>query len=347
MTFIDSVVTELPQYRYSTGEIVDAASSWLEAAPAERSLFEKLSQSTHIENRAFALPVEEILSLNGPGSRAQVFSEVGTALLTGVISQSMRSCRLQAQDVGALLFTSCTVPSIPSIDVKAIDALKLPPDLVRLPIFQHGCAGGAVGLSLASQLAPSNKATLLASVELCSLIYQSQDLSGGNIVGSAIFGDGAACVVLKPDTGRLKVVATHSHLIPNTFHLMGYDIFDDGTHLRLDREVPQCLAQVAPELIPSFLARHNLTPAQVKWWLFHPGGAKILKALEESLQLQPHQCHWGWDSLRENGNMSSASVLFALKAFLDDSEYEPGDKVFMLGVGPGLTLQFNLFECVR
>jgi alkylresorcinol/alkylpyrone synthase len=83
----------------------------------------------------------------------------------------------------------------------------------------------------------------------------------------------------------------------------------------------------------------------VAWWIFHPGGAKILNTLENSLKLSREQCRWGWDALREHGNMSSASVLFALASFLDERPYKPGDKVFMLGVGPGLMLQCNLFEC--
>lgn len=346
MTYIDSVTTELPRYHYSTDDIIRAASSWLEAAPEERSLFERLSHATQIESRSFAIPVEEILRLNGAGTRSKVFADVGTQLLTSVMSKSMAASGTGASDVGALLFTSCTVPAIPSIDVKAIDSLGLSPDMIRLPVFQHGCAGGAVGLALASRIAPPGKITLMASVELCSLIYQAKDLSGGNIVGSAIFGDGAACVALRPDSGRLKVLATLSHLIPNTYHLMGYDIFDDGTHLRLDRDVPQCLAEVAPGRISSFLKEHGLSPADVKWWLFHPGGAKILHTLEESLALSPQQCRWGWEALQRHGNMSSASVLFALSRFLDEGAYAPGDKAFMLGVGPGLMLQLNLFECV-
>lgn len=345
MTYIDSVVTELPKFRYSTDDIIGAASDWLKAAPSERSLFDRLSHSTQIENRSFAIPVEQILSLNGPRTRAKIFADVGSQLLTDVIAKSFAASGIAAADIGALLFTSCTVPAIPSIDVKAIDALKLSPGVMRLPIFQHGCAGGAVGLSLAAQMAPAGKVTLLTSVELCSLIYQASDLSGGNLVGSAIFGDGAACAVLKRDSGKLRITATASHLIPNTYHLMGYDILDDGTHLRLDREVPQCLAQHAPDLIPSFLAQHGLKPSDVRWWIFHPGGAKILHALEQSLQLRPEQCRWGWEALRQHGNMSSASVLFALAQFLDEKPYAPGDKAFMLGVGPGLMLQCNLFEC--
>jgi alkylresorcinol/alkylpyrone synthase len=187
--------------------------------------------------------------------------------------------------------------------------------------------------------------TFLASVELCSLVYQGADLQAGNIVGSAIFGDGAACVVISPDRGSLRIVDSQSFLIPNTSDLMGYDIFDDGTHLRLDREIPQALLSAAPRAIDEFLDNVGLSSSDVRWWLFHPGGAKILSSLEETLSVSRAQTRWSWESLRDHGNMSSASILFALKGFLDDKEFSSGDRMVMLGVGPGLTLQLNLFEC--
>lgn len=345
MTFVHTVATKLPTYRYTTSEIVKAASGWLKSTPEEQALFERLSSATLIENRAFAIPLEEILSLNGTATRASIFQEVGPTLLHDVMAQALEDTALHPSDVQGLVFTSCSVPSIPAIDVPAIHSLRLSPSILRVPIFQHGCAGGAVGLAFADRVSTPQGITLLASVELCSLVYQSKNLSGGNLVGSAIFGDGAACAVLSQTHGPLEVLGTQSYLIPNSYNLMGYDILDDGTHLRLDREVPQCLATTAPDTIHSFLARHSLTAKEIAWWIFHPGGAKILSTLENSLRLSRAQTRWGWETLRDNGNMSSASVLFALSAFLRDKPYKTGDKLLMLGVGPGLTLQLNLFEC--
>jgi alkylresorcinol/alkylpyrone synthase len=126
---------------------------------------------------------------------------------------------------------------------------------------------------------------------------------------------------------------------------MGYDIRDDGTHLRLDREVPHCLARCAPDFVRSFLDEQHLSTDDVGWWIFHPGGAKILHALESSFNLTRDRTRWGWDVLKENGNMSSASVLFALAAFIRDAPFRTGDKALMLGVGPGLTLEAILFGC--
>jgi alkylresorcinol/alkylpyrone synthase len=345
MPFIHSVVTAIPPYRYSTREITEKAGSWLQESPQERALFERLANSTKIEYRNFTLPIENILALRGPAERAQVFKETGGALLREVITKALAQSNISPQDVGALLTTSCSVPTIPAIDAEAINELGISETILRLPVYQYGCAGGAIGISLGRHLCATSGVTLLASVELCSLVYQGGDLQAGNIVGSAIFGDGAACVVISPDQGPLRIVNSQSYLIPNSHGLMGYDIFDDGAHLRLDREIPQALLSAAPKAIDAFLAQSNLSRSDISWWLFHPGGAKILTSLEDTLSVLRQQSRWAWESLREHGNMSSSSILFALQSFMQDLDYKPRDKVLMLGVGPGLTLQMNLFEC--
>jgi alkylresorcinol/alkylpyrone synthase len=345
MAYIHSVATLTPPYRYSTRKITEMAGAWLKDTPQECALFERLATSTKIEHRNFALPIEDLLALRGPAERSKIFKEMGASLLQGVIEKGLQAAQLAPQGVGALLTTSCSVPTIPAIDASIIEALGLSPSVLRLPIFQYGCAGGAIGLALANHLTPSAGTTVLASVELCSLVYQGDDRQAGNIVGSAIFGDGAACVVVSQKPGPLRILHSRSFLIPDSYDLMGYDILDDGTHLRLDRDIPQALLRAAPNAIHDTLKEASLSSADISWWLFHPGGAKILTCLEEGLGISREQSRWSWESLRDYGNMSSASILFALEGFLKDRTYKSGDKVLMLGVGPGLTLQVNLFEC--
>jgi alkylresorcinol/alkylpyrone synthase len=317
----------------------------LKNSPQERMLFERLANSTKIDHRNFALPIDDLLALSGPAERAQIFKETGGGLLRDVITKALTTSRFLPQDVGALLTTSCSVPTIPAIDAQVINELGLSKTILRLPVYQYGCAGGAIGISLGRHLCATSGVTLLASVELCSLVYQGSDLKAGNIVGSAIFGDGAACVVISPEEGPLRIVNSQSYLIPHSYGLMGYDIFDDGAHLHLDREIPQALLSSAPKAIDAFLEQSHLSRSDIAWWLFHPGGAKILTSLEDTLLVTRAQSRWAWESLRDHGNMSSASILFALQSFIQDGEYKPKDKVLMLGVGPGLTLQMNLFEC--
>lgn len=345
MSFVHSVVTALPPHRYSTKQIVEKASGWLENSPQERELFQRLASSTKIDFRNFALPIDELLALNGAAGRAQIFKEVGSSLLREVIVDALQTSDVRPDQVSALLTTSCSVPTIPAIDAHLVSELGLSESVLRLPVYQYGCAGGAIGMSLAQKLSVTSGVTLLASVELCSLVYQGGDLQAGNIVGSAIFGDGAACVVVSPDEGPLKIIDTRSFLIPESSTLMGYDIHDDGTHLRLDREIPQAVLQAAPKAIGDFLKRSSLSPDDISWWLFHPGGAKILSSLEETLSVDRNRSRWSWESLRDHGNMSSASILYALRNFMSDREWKTGEKMVMLGIGPGLTLQMNLFEC--
>ncbi len=345
MTFVNAVVTESAPYSYSTEEITRAAGQWLADSPVERALFERLASSTRIERRSFAVPLDELITLQGSRERAKIFNEVGAAMLSRVIRGGLDACSLQPTDVRTLLMTSCSVPSIPSIDTRAIAQVGLSPSVLRVPIFQYGCAGGAIGLSLARGLSKGDESVMLTSVELCSLVHQPSDQQGGTIVGAAIFGDGAAAAVLSERPGPLELIACQSFLIPGTGSLMGYDIHDDGAHLHLDREIPQALLQAAPRLISDFLSSLNLRSGDVGWWIFHPGGAKILSSLEDTFGLSREQTTWSWDSLRDNGNMSSASILFALKAFIDERLYSRNDLMIMLGVGPGLTLQVNLFRC--
>jgi alkylresorcinol/alkylpyrone synthase len=345
MTFINAVVTENAPYSYSTDEITRAAGQWLADSPTERALFERLASSTRIQRRSFAVPLSDLITLQGSRERAKIFNEVGAAMLSRVIRGGLDACSLQPRDVSTLLMTSCSVPSIPSIDTQAIAHVGLSPSVLRVPIFQYGCAGGAIGLSLARGLSKRDETVMLASVELCSLVHQPSDQQGGTIVGAAIFGDGAAAAVVSERSGPLELIGCQSFVIPGTGNLMGYDIHDDGAHLHLDREIPQALLQAAPRLISDFLSSLDIRSDDVGWWIFHPGGAKILSSLEETFGLSRDQTKWSWDSLRDNGNMSSASILFALKSFIDERPYTRNDLMIMLGVGPGLTLQVNLFRC--
>jgi alkylresorcinol/alkylpyrone synthase len=176
------------------------------------------------------------------------------------------------------------------------------------------------------------------------LVYQGGDLTPGNLVGSALFGDGAAAVLIGPGEGMFSIKRTSSALLPGTQEMMGYDLRGDGNHLRLKKELPGELAKMAPELIRNFLRDNGVAPEGVANWLIHPGGVKILNLLEEEFELQPSQSQWAWRVLEKFGNMSSASILFVLDEFLKSKSYKFKDKILSIGIGPGLTLEQTLFE---
>lgn len=341
MTYISSVYCKTPSNRYSTEEIIDRSRTRFEDKEAFE-IFAKFLNSAKIDSRAFALKIEEIFALNGNEERAELFLKRGRELGYDVASKLLAQANAAPGEVGGLVFASCSVPTIPSLETLLMQDLALSPTTVRVPVYQYGCAGGAAGLSLASSLAKECGEVMLLSVELCSLVYQGEDLSRGNLVGSALFADGAAGVLVSNKKGALRLIASQSYLIPESHDLMGYYLKDEGSHLKLDKELPKRLAEVVPSLVENFL-RINSTPS-IDWWLFHPGGVKILDILEETFNLRSSQCSFAKEVLRKNGNMSSASILFVLENFLSSGSQSAGDKVLMLGIGPGLSVELLLFE---
>jgi alkylresorcinol/alkylpyrone synthase len=344
MAVIRATSTRLPSFTYSKADICAVGDRWLKDAPHELELFKRFVSSSQITQRHFAVPLETILSLGGPASRAQHFQEHARPLLSATISQLLTDVAIDPQTVDHLVFTSCSAPTIPAIDVGIVDDLRLRRSLSRIPVYQHGCAGGVVGLAMAHRVLRSGQTAIVSSAELCSLVYQSADLTGGNLVGSAIFGDGAAAALLQEVGPGLAIIDARSHLVPESAHLMGYNSEDNGPHLRLDRALPQALAQHAPPFITSFLSDNGLAPTEISWWLFHPGGVKVLAALEETLKIERCRSRWAWDILERFGNMSSASILFVLDAFMRSSTAKPNESVCMVGVGPGLTIEAILLR---
>jgi len=344
MVSLECVATELPPYRYTKDDILGVGSSWLAGRSNERTLFERFVSSSRVEYRHFALPLEEVTSLGGASERAAVFEREAAVLGKKALRSCLERAGRSPSEIDALIFTSCSVPLIPSVDVSLVHELGFSPNIVRVPLYQQGCAGGAAGLSLAGTMSLGGKAVLLLSVELCSLVYHADDYSGASLLGAALFGDGAACALVEPKERGFVLIGAQSHLIPNSSHLMGYDVFDDGSRLRLGKELPSCLASVSPEVISNFLQSYGLSVGDIAWWLFHPGGVKVLQILEDALGLNPTQSRWAWEVLTQCGNMSSASILFVLSEFMRSGESKEGDYALVFGVGPGLTVELLLFQ---
>lgn len=344
MAVIRGVTTRLPEHAYLKEDICAVGAQWLKDSPHELELFQRFVQSSQITQRHFAVPLETILAMGGPHERAAHFQEHARPLLSRAIADLLTEAKAPPDSIDHLIVTSCSAPIIPAIDVAVIEDLELRRSISRVPIYQHGCAGGVIGLAMAERLLKSTERAVVAAAELCSLVYQSGDLTGGNLVGSAIFGDGAAAVLLEGSGAGLTITSAQSHLVPHSAHLMGYKVEDDGPHLRLDRALPQSLARYAPSFITEFLRENEASPTDIDWWLFHPGGVKVLAALEEAFQIKRQQSRWAWEVLERYGNMSSASILFVLEAFLASNVIEQGQRACIVGVGPGLTIEAILLE---
>ncbi len=344
MVTLSKIATALPEFSYSSREILEGSKKWLSKNPGDFELFERFVSSSKIGRRHFALPLDRIMTLVDPSQRAEIFMHEGVKLGSRAVEACLKESKRSPDEIKSVIFTSCSVPVIPSIDARIIQEVGIPLSVKRIPIYQHGCAGGAVALGLSEAIVKGFGPTMLISVELCSLVYQGGDFNPGNLVGSALFADGAAATLIEPGQGEITIEANASALLPASHDLMGYDISADGSHLRLKKELPSELSRAAPALIREFLKTNDLIPENIKSWLFHPGGVKILKLLEEEFTLQPAQTHWAWDVLENCGNMSSASILFVVDKFMRDREYKTGDRALVVGIGPGLTLELVLLK---
>ena len=347
MSFLSSVQTALPRHKTNSEEVLAAAQVWLTDHPDKSALFERFLRSSNTLTRYFTIPARDIVTLHGSKERAKIFQECAPLLIEEVAQKALAATQTRPEEVRGTVFTSCSCPLIPAPDTVLFEKVGIPNTVPRVPLYQYGCAGGILGLGLADSLATTLGKILFISTELCSLVFQSSNYSPSHLVGASIFGDGAAAIVVDPNSGDFEIVARQSFLIPHTEYLMGYDILDSGAHLRLDKELPHVLVSTLPEVTSNFLKAQNLTQKDIPWWLFHPGGTKILDLLEETLKLRTDQCHWARDVLTNVGNMSSATILFVLKDFIAQKVVTRGDFVLMVGVGPGLTLEHLLLRAAR
>lgn len=344
MPFLSAVSVAPASTSYTLPEILVAAGSWLSGHPTQLELFERFHRASRTASRSYVISLDKILELESQADRAAKFVEYGLPLACKAVTGALEKAKLTPDQIGTVIFTSCTAPLIPTIDVLFMQHLGFSPSTRRIPMYQQGCAGGVVGMGLASRLSASGENVLLVSVELCSLLFRLKESDAVHLLGSALFADGAAASVISPTEGSLRLVDSQSHLIPETVHLMGYELRDDGAHLRLDRELPSVLHGTFLSVLNDFLAKHSLRPDEVKRWIIHPGGVRILEGLSQLLELKPEQYSWSYDILSEVGNVSSATVQFVLEKCLAKESLETGEKVMMVGIGPGLTVELILFE---
>lgn len=341
-----SIATELPPHRASTAELREVAKLWLRDAPSDLELFERFLSSSRARARHFVISPRELLTLEGSAIRAALFEREAPRLALAAGHQALQQAGMQAGEVDALIFTSCSCPLIPAVDTYVVDGLGLPRTVLRIPSYQFGCAGGVIGLGLGLHLNERVRNLLLVSAELCSLVFHVANRGPSDLVGAAIFGDGAAAAVLSRDSADgLEVLAAQSYLLPESRHLMGYEIQDRGARLRLDRELPARLVGVIPGIVDEFLASQGVSKANVPWWLFHPGGTKILSTLQAALGLGREQSVWAGEVLSEVGNLSSATILFVIDRFQKSGVSRPGEKALIVGIGPGLTVELILARC--
>lgn len=262
------------------------------------------------------------------------------------------SSSIATTEFDAVFFISTTGLSTPSIDALLFNEIPFNPHIKRIPIWGLGCAGGAAGFARAYDYAlayPKSK-VLVISVELCGLAFQANDHSKSNVIATALFGDGAAATVVVGDEVRSnganfpKILGTLSTTYPGTLDVMGWKVTSNGFKVVLSKDIPSIVETLVRENVEELLDSHKLAVNDIKHFLPHPGGKKVLDALQSVLGLKESDISYVYDVLRRCGNMSSATVFFILEEFMKVREPKRGEYGLLSALGPGFSSELVLLQ---
>jgi len=346
---IAAVGKAFPPHYYPQEQLLEAFRRVWSSKVFNQKRLESLHRNVLVGGRHLALPLEDYETLSGWGEANGAWIRVAVEVGERAVRDALGQSGLTVADVDSLIFVSVTGIATPSIDALLMNRLGLPPRVKRLPIFGLGCVAGAAGIARAADYVKSfpNQVVVLLSVELCSLTFQLQDVSIPNLISSGLFGDGAAAVVVvgaeRPAAGP-RVVATRSIFYPDSERVMGWDISERGFQIVLSSGVPQLVRDHLREDIEDFLADEGLTLRDIGSWVTHPGGPRVLEAMEETLELDNGALDVTWKSLREVGNLSSTSVLLVLAETMANRRPDPGSRGILMAMGPGFCSELVLLE---
>lgn len=334
--------TAVPSYVLDQGDV----SAYARHLFGTRDDIERLLpifKNTGIDRRYSCVPIDWYTEPHGWVDRTQLYVDNAVDLLEKVTRDCLASARLDIGDIDAIVTVSTTGIATPSLDALLIERMGFKHTVERLPIFGLGCAGGIVGLAHAASLAKAapNSRVLLLVIELCALTFRKDDLSKSNIVAAALFGDGAAGAIIST-RGDGPVLGAHGeHTWPGSLDIMGWEVQEDGLKALFSQNIPALVARELRTVTLNFLRANDISLSSIAAFACHPGGAKVLDALEDAFELGRGALIESRGILQDYGNMSAATVLFVLERMLAKSL--PA-RTLMSSLGPGFTAAFQLIE---
>lgn len=308
-----------------------------------------------IQTRQFAVPPEWYGASHTFEERNALYVELATAYSVDVIQHCLRNrsflaTDVEPEDIDAIIFVSSTGIATPTIEARVMNVLPFSDRTVRMPLWGLGCAGGAAGVSRAYDYCKAHPTAkvLVVCVELCSLTFQKDDYSKSNLVGTSLFADGAACVLVCGDAVASEGCVPHirgrgSKWLPDSESVMGWDVKDSGLHVVFARSIPQLITSWLGPFIDVFLQGYGTEIAQITNFVAHPGGKKVLAAYEKALRLTASDTDVARQVLARHGNMSAPTVLYVLEQFMLQPQKE-GTLGLVVALGPGFSGEAVLLE---
>ena len=345
---ITTVATQLPPYSRETNEIIPFVKQWMQNQDSrfQRKVI-KLFEGAGVDKRYSIMDPIEVFTNPSFEARNDIYIREVKKLGKQAIQKALEKVQWQATDLDFIITVSCTGIMIPSVDAYLINDLEMRQDIVRLPVTEMGCAAGVSGIIYAKQFLKANpgKRAAVIAIEAPTATFQLEDYSMTNVVSAAIFGDGAACVLLSScdtDAG-VRIVNEEMYHFYDATEMMGFKLVNTGLQMILDKEVPQTISDHFPAIVHPFLEKSGKTIEDINHLVFHPGGKKIVQTVEDLFGSLGKNIDDTKEVLRLFGNMSSATVLYVLERFLDKG-VQNGELGLMLSFGPGFSAQRVLLE---
>lgn len=340
MPKIVAVGIAVPPFKLTQAEIRQFVQTHFSESTLPIDKLLEVFANAKIEERYFSVPMEWYNSAQTFESKNQTYIDSCNALGVECCNKCLALADISATDVDYVIFVSTTGLATPSIDARLINLLGMRSDIRRTPVWGLGCAGGVAGLSQAFHylLGHPKERVLLVAIELCGLTFQQNDFSRSNFVATALFGEGAAAVLLSGDQTTdqgVEILDTRSTFWPDSLDVMGWNLMNSGLQVVFSQSIPHIVETKARENLEGFLQAHKLNLDDMAYFVLHPGGAKVIEAYESALNVPADRFEICKDVLRRYGNMSSVSVLFVLDEHMRQFGAGTGKFGVVSALGPG------------
>ena len=346
-----SVGTGVPEHIVSQDQAVEFARQLFSHSFKDVERLLSVFHNGHIKKRHIAKNLEWYDEDHSFSEKNDAFLECALPLCKQAVNDCLDDVHIGHEDISAMFMVCTSGLATPSLDARLMNELPFSRNMKRIPIWGLGCAGGAAGLSRAFEYCRAfpNEKVLVIAVELCSLTFQKDDVSKSNLIGTSLFSDGAAAVLVAGDHVSLKsvqqhvphIVGTQSTLLENSLDVMGWNIKDNGLYVVFSRSIPSLIEKWLKPNATGFLEHHGLHIEDIDHFIAHPGGKKVISAYEKSLGLPPDKTVDSLEILMNFGNMSSVTVLFVLKRFLE-KQIGDGEYGLITALGPGFSSEMLL-----
>ena len=341
---------QLPQYSRTTDEVIPYIRKWISGQEErfQRKVI-KIFENAGVDKRYSIMDADDVFEATSFEEKNELYLDESVKLGEQALTKALKNAELKADEIDFIITVSCTGIMIPSLDAYLINRMGMKQDIVRLPVTEMGCAAGVSGIIYANNFLKANpgKRAAVVAVESPMATFQHGDFSMVNIVSAAIFGDGAAAVILSSDPMDAQegpeIVDEAMYHFYGAEHMMGFKLRNTGLQMILDKTVPETIADHFPMIINPFLERNGLTIEDIDHLIFHPGGKKIVRTVEDLFGVLGKSIEDTKEVLRLYGNMSSVTVLYVLERFMNRQPVE-GERGLMLSFGPGFSAQRILLE---